>query len=131
VDVGIVDADESVQRSLARLLRSAGYSTRAYSSTAEYLAAATVLSIQCLILDVGAPGASGLEFFAQLASTKSEESVIVMAAGDSPDQRQSALDAGAVSYLEKPVAEDVLLAAIRTALCHGEHNGDNTDAKSV
>ena len=57
----IVDDDPSIQRSLTRLLRSAGYEARAFANAAEFLhdLDAAGAAVGCVILDVHMPGMSG------------------------------------------------------------------------
>jgi FixJ family two-component response regulator len=62
------------------------------------------------------PGMSGLELQAALHERQSKLPIIVMTAhGDVPTAR-TALVAGALDFLEKPVDPELLLATVRTAL---------------
>src|SRR5271165_4238304 len=67
--VSIVDDDESARLSIESLVRSLGWSTRAFASAGAYLqsmqsAGADVT--ECLISDVLMPGMSGIEMFERL-----------------------------------------------------------------
>ena len=66
--VGVVDDDESVRRSLARLLRAAGMQPTTYASAEEFRADVQPPRFDCLVLDVQLPGMSGLELRNRLAA---------------------------------------------------------------
>ena len=63
--VHVVDDDDSMRRSLARLLGGAGYRIASYATAEEFLAAAGPALTGCL-LDLRLPGASGLELQDQI-----------------------------------------------------------------
>jgi FixJ family two-component response regulator len=69
----------------------------------------------CLVLDIGLPDLNGLEL-QKLVLDRAETPVIfITGQGDVPTSVQ-AMKAGAVEFLQKPFAEDVLLDAITSAL---------------
>src|SRR5438105_13149366 len=57
--VCVVDDDQSVRRSLGRLLKSAGYAAETFSSAEDYLAREIFEGSICLLLDVRMPGLKG------------------------------------------------------------------------
>jgi FixJ family two-component response regulator len=59
--VTVVDDDESVRESLPDLLRTLGFTARAFASAEEFLASDWVGQTRCLVLDVAMPGMSGPE----------------------------------------------------------------------
>lgn len=114
--ISIVDDDEALRRSLDNLVRSAGLRACGFASTEAFLESNQLSETDCLVLDVRIPGMSGLELQRQLAATSSDVPIIFMTAHEIGDQRQQALEAGAVAFLNKPFAEEDLLNAIDTAL---------------
>src|SRR5215469_9204657 len=110
--ISIVDDDEALRRSLDNLVRSAGLRACGFASTEAFLESNQLSETDCLVLDVRIPGMSGLELQRQLAATSSDVPIIFMTAHESGDQRQQALEAGAVAFLNKPFAEEDLLNAI-------------------
>jgi len=64
--VYVVDDDEAVRDSLSVLLEVNGYTSRAFSSAQEFLAAAPTLRPGCLIADIRMPRMDGAEFFERL-----------------------------------------------------------------
>jgi FixJ family two-component response regulator len=64
--IHVVDDDESLRRSLLRLLQAAGYEARGYGSTGEFLLEPQPDRPGCVLLDLRLPGPSGLELQAAL-----------------------------------------------------------------
>ncbi len=114
--VHVIDDDASIQRAMARLLRSAGLAAVGYETAQAVLAAATSLTSGCILLDIQMPGMNGLELLARLGEIGVELPVIVVTGhGDIPTAVR-AMKAGAVDFIEKPIDEAQLLAAIEGAL---------------
>src|SRR4051812_16591859 len=59
--VYVVDDDDSVRKSVGRMLRFAGYRTETFASSEDFLLHDRAPAPGCLILDVQMPGRSGLE----------------------------------------------------------------------
>src|SRR3954471_23923784 len=112
----IVDDDADICRAMSRLLRSAGYSTRTFSSTSEFLAQYDPEPPGCVLLDLTMPEHDGLEVQAMLASSGSKRPVIFLTGNGSIPATVSAIRAGAVNFLTKPVAERRLFEAVDEAL---------------
>jgi FixJ family two-component response regulator len=113
----IVDDDQSVRESLARLIRSVGFGVRVFGSAEDFLEAGPEFKPDCLVLDIRMPGMSGIELQRELASAKRPLPVIFITAhGSGEHVRANAMRAGAVDYLLKPLKEEEVLSAIDTAL---------------
>jgi FixJ family two-component response regulator len=108
--VAIVDDDESVRRSLHRLVRSAGYAVETFASAREYLEWLPKGQATCLVLDVHMNEMSGFELQERLAVP-----VIFITSHDDAVTRARIEKSGA-SHLWKPFDEDAVLGAIRRAL---------------
>jgi FixJ family two-component response regulator len=114
--VHVVDDDESMRASLARLLGGAGYSVACYTTAEEFLEMAGPATAGCILLDLRLPGASGLELQDMLASRQCTAPVIFLTAhGDVPSSVH-AMKRGAWDFLQKPIRADTLFAAIESAL---------------
>lgn len=117
--VHVVDDDASTRRSLARLLGGAGHEVALYTTAEELLEVAGPSLSGCILLDLRLPGASGLELQDRLAARGCRAPVVFLTGhGDVPASVR-AMKAGAVDFLQKPVAADVLLAAVASALERG------------
>ena len=114
--VSIVDDDVSVRRSTRRLLRSSGFRAEAFASAEEFLDSESAGATACLILDLRMPGMNGLELQRRLAQNGNPLPVIFLSAHASEEDERSALRAGAVRFLRKPISKEALLSAIRDAL---------------
>lgn len=114
--VGIIDDDAGMVRALCRLLQTAGFRCEPFSSAGEFLGAARARRVDCLVLDVCMPGVSGLELQDRLNENHAALPVIFLTGqGDIP-MTVRAMRAGAVNFLTKPVEDEKLIAAVRTAL---------------
>ena len=117
--VYIVDDDASVRDGLAWLLRSRHLPSRAFDSAEAFdamlQAGFTPTQPCCLLLDVRMPGMSGLDLHDRLLQAGVHVPIVYMTGhGDVPLAVQ-AMQRGAVSFLEKPFAEDALEAALQRA----------------
>jgi two-component system response regulator FixJ len=114
--VHVVDDDAAIRRALVRLLRSEGLEAVAYETAQAVLDAGPSLSSGCILLDLQMPGMDGLELLARLGELGVELPVIVVTGhGDVPTAVR-AMKAGAVDFIEKPIDETQLFAAIDAAL---------------
>lgn len=118
--VHVVDDDDSMRRSLARLLGGAGYRIASYATAEEFLAAAGPSLTGCLLLDLRLPGASGLELQELIVERGCALPIVFLTGhGDVPASVR-AMKHGAVDFLQKPVIADELFAAVSAALVKDE-----------
>jgi len=114
--VFVVDDDPGIRKALARLLRAAGFEARGFASPEAFLEEHDPAAPGCVILDVGLPGLNGLELQQALSASGCARSIIFISGqGDIP-MSVRAMKAGAIDFLTKPIDDEQLLAAIRTAL---------------
>jgi FixJ family two-component response regulator len=114
--VFIVDDDAGVRDSLAMLLELKGFHTRTFAAADAFLAEYRPEWPGCLVLDLRMPGMSGLELQAELARRGSTLPVIIITAHGDVATTRSALKGGAVDFIEKPIDDEALVAAIAAAL---------------
>lgn len=113
--VFVVDDDVSVRESLELLIRSAGWRAETFESGQDFLSRPRISVPCCLLLDVTLPGLNGLELQQQLAERTDMPIIFITGHGDIP-MTVRAMKAGAAEFLTKPLKDDVLLHAIRSAL---------------
>jgi FixJ family two-component response regulator len=114
--VFVVDDDASVRRSLARLVKTAGYEAEAFASVSEFLARAPFEGPGCLLLDVRMPGRTGLDLQETLRATERRLSIVFITGHGDVGSSVTAMKGGAVDFLTKPLDEEALLTAIRQAV---------------
>jgi FixJ family two-component response regulator len=110
--VSVVDDDESVRESLPDLLRELGYSVRAFSSAAEFLASDWVAETKCLILDIVMPGMTGSDLQQELVARGQKIPIIFITAQADEAVRTRSLEQGAVECLFKPFSDTALFEAL-------------------
>lgn len=110
----IVDDDESIRRSLARLFRSARVTAEAFPSARAFLDHPAHDGPLCVVLDVQMPGFDGIELQQALAGCAAQI-VFLTGHGDVPTCA-GAMKAGAIDFLTKPVDDAELLGAVARAL---------------
>lgn len=115
ITVALIEDDESVRRSLARLLTSAGLCSHLFSSALDFLASPLKEAIDCVITDLRMPGLDGLQLQAALGQASPHLSIIFITGhGDVPASVE-AMRKGALDFLEKPIDERALLGAVHAA----------------
>lgn len=110
--VFIIDDDASVRDALGLLLGLRGYRTSIFADAEGFLSAFQPEWNGCLLIDVRMPGMDGLVLQKRLIEIGCDmPAVIVTAHGDVASARE-AFRSRAIDFLEKPVDEAKLLAAI-------------------
>ena len=105
--VFIVDDDTAVRLSLGELVRSVGLSTTLFASATELLAAVSVASAGCLVLDIRMPGMSGLELQRELTTRGIKNPIIFITGHGDVAMAVQAMRAGAHDFIEKPFREQI------------------------
>jgi len=124
----VVDDDQALRDSVARLLRSLGLDTQLFASIPEFLNADPPEGPTCLVLDVRLPGESGLDLQRSLAEAKRELPIIFITGhGDIPMTVQ-AMKGGAIEFLTKPFRDQSLLDAIQIGLSRDRIRRENEKA---
>ena len=78
----------------------------------------------CILLDIMLPGGSGLSLLEELKKMRKKESVIIISAKDSLEDKVAGLDLGADDYLAKPFHLAELNARVKSLLRRRQANGD-------
>ena len=114
--VFVVDDEASVRCALARLIRSLGMRVETFASAREFLGCQRPDGPACLILDVRIAGENGLRVQEALRSAAWRPPIIFLTGHGTVPMCARAMKGGAVDFLQKPVDDEDLLAAISTAL---------------
>jgi two-component system response regulator FixJ len=114
--IHIIDDDRDFSSMLALQFQCAGLSSERYLSAEHFLATYRPRRIECALLDLRMPGMHGLELQNILRERHPILPLIVVSAfGKTPDIVRAVRN-GAIDFLEKPIDDHVLLAAVRGAL---------------
>jgi two-component system response regulator FixJ len=115
-NVYVVDDDDGVRDALEVLLTAYGYTVRGFARGLEFLDEAPSLAGGCAIVDVHMPGIDGIALQRRLSELNLKLPVIVMTGQGDVQTAVNAMKAGAVDFVEKPVARAAILAGIEQAL---------------
>jgi two-component system response regulator FixJ len=121
--VHVIDDDESVRHALAFLLATSGMAVQVHESGTAFLEAAGDLQGGCILTDIRMPGIDGLALQRRLTELGIKLPVIVMTGHGDVPLAVEAMKSGAVDFIEKPFDDEVLLAAIRSALNRYDEQG--------
>jgi CheY-like chemotaxis protein len=113
--VYVIDDDESMRRSLVRLLESADRQVQAFASADAFLAAVHRTARGCLLLDIQLSGLNGIDLLIVMAAAGWQMPVIAMSGLHGDRMETDALREGARAFLHKPFDADVLFDAIDRA----------------
>jgi two-component system response regulator FixJ len=123
--VFIIDDDEAVRDSLKLVLEAHSMDVREFASVSEFLLAVEPRVQGCLILDLHLPVISGLDFLKHFRHGFERVAVVMLTGRSDPGTRTQAINAGVTEFLEKPISDDQLLAAIRRALAQAANGRDH------
>ncbi len=126
--VCVIDDDDAMRDSLAFLFDAAGIATRTYKSAMAFLATSPSEHPACIITDIRMPDMTGTELLRRLKETSYGAPVIVITGHGDITLAVEAMKLGAVDFIEKPFADEVLLNAVRTAI-ERRAVGDQVDAE--
>ena len=115
----IVDDDPAICRSLERLLETAEFTAVSFSAAKAFLDGVQSLAPGCALLDLRMPDMNGLELQAELSRLRPDMPVVIMTGQGDIQSAVRAMKAGAADFIEKPYNDDVLIAAIESALKRG------------
>ena len=111
--VCIVDDDDSVRRALARILGAYRYHTNCFDSARRFLEDVDLESGPiCAVIDLQMPDMDGI---ALLQALSQRIPVVILTGHADVAKAVQAMQAGAIDFLEKPVQDQQLLAAVDRA----------------
>ncbi len=123
----LVEDDDLVADSLARVLRGSGYVVDCIGDGIHAETAVKTEPYDLIILDLGLPQLDGLEFLKRIRNNKIGVPVLILTARDSYENRIQGLDLGANDYVTKPFHLGELEARIRALLRMNLSNATTVD----
>ncbi|GMV20025.1 MAG: hypothetical protein AMXMBFR56_82490 [Polyangiaceae bacterium] len=112
----IVDDDETLLRSLARLLRLRGYEPKTATSAAAAIELVQTERFDVVLSDIAMPGMDGIELLRNIRDTDLVVPVILITGAPAVSTAVDAVEYGAFRYLTKPVENDDLVATVEKAV---------------
>jgi DNA-binding response OmpR family regulator len=112
----VVDDDPLTHSMVASTLGVAGHRVRTADSAEAADAWLAAEGFDLLVLDIGLPRMSGMEFLTWALTRDPELAVVMLTGVDDPEMALDCLAAGARSYLVKPLEPSILVHAVNDAL---------------
>lgn len=117
--IAIVEDDESLCRSLARLLQASGYQPVTYLSAEAFLNDDNHPVFDCLIVDVQLGGMTGIELGEILAADESATPLVFLTAHEEWDALKGTLRIPYNGFLRKSDPAEMVIAAIEKSRVTG------------
>jgi len=114
--VYVIDDQQAVRDALAEMLRLFGYSVEVFPSADAFLERILTARPGCIVADVRMPGVDGIELVRELARRQVSLPVVLISGHADVPMAVAAIKAGADDFIEKPVDDAHLLAAINRCL---------------
>ncbi len=114
--VYVIDDDESMRRSIKRLLKAHGFEAETFPSADDFLSLDRSARPSCLVLDLSLPGMSGIDLQKEMERRRLDLPIVfVTGHGDIPTSVE-AMKGGAVDFLPKPFSSKALIEAVEFAM---------------
>jgi two-component system response regulator FixJ len=110
--VYVIDDHEAVRSALGEMLRTFGHNVQLFDSADAFLALGKFPRQGCIVADVRMPGMDGIELTRELSRRGIALPVILISGHADVPMAVAAIKAGAEDFIEKPVDDVPLLAAI-------------------
>ena len=127
----LIDDHASVRDALGEMLGVLGYQVKAYESADSFLAKIDGRQPGCIVADVRMPGTDGIGLVRELARRAIALPVVLISGHADVAMAVAAIKSGAQDFIEKPVDDRQLVAAINRALARSFEHLDSQRAHSV
>jgi len=114
--VFLIDDQKAVRDALREMLSVFGFSVETYESADSFLAALRDPQVGCIVTDVRMPGTDGIELVRELARRKVRLPVVLISGHADVPMAVAGIKAGAEDFIEKPIDDAQLVAAINRGL---------------
>ena len=112
----VVEDENALREVIVRSLEKERYVVESASSFREASLKINDYDYDCIVLDIMLPGGSGLTLLKELRALRKKDSIIIISAKDSIEDKVTGLDLGADDYLTKPFSVGELRARVRALL---------------
>ncbi|MFC6998614.1 response regulator transcription factor [Rufibacter roseus] len=121
----IIEDEADMLQTMVQSLKKEQYvveTAQTYDEAQEKIA---LYAYDCILLDIGLPGGSGLDLLQELKELQKTDGVIIVSAKNSVDDRVAGLELGADDYLPKPFHMAELHARVKSVLRRRKFEGSN------
>jgi two-component system, LuxR family, response regulator FixJ len=112
----VIDDHAAVRQALSEMLSVFGYTVDAYESADSFLRTLDERKTGCVVADVRMPGTDGIGLVRELARRNMAFPVILISGHADVPMAVAAIKSGAEDFIEKPVDDAKLVAAINRGL---------------
>ncbi len=112
----VIDDHEIVRHALGEMLSVFGFTVETYDSADTFLQAIDQRGSGCVVADVRMPGTDGIELVRELGRRKIALPIVLISGHADVPMAVAAIKSGAEDFIEKPVDDTQLVAAINRAL---------------
>ncbi|KKB55792.1 response regulator transcription factor [Parabacteroides gordonii] len=120
----IVEDEDALREVMIRSLEKERYVVESAVGYNEALQKINDYDYDCIVLDIMLPGGSGLDVLEELKKMRKKDSVIIVSAKDSIEDKVTGLDLGADDYLTKPFHLAELNARIKCIIRRKQQDGE-------
>lgn len=112
----VIDDQQSVREALGEMLSVFGFDTETFESADSFLEVVDPARPACVVADVRMPGTDGIELVRELNNRSISLPIILISGHADIPMAVTAIKAGAEEFIEKPVDDTQLVAAINRGL---------------
>lgn len=121
----VIDDHAAVRDALSEMLSVFGYTVKAYESADSFLRSFGHQNPGCVVADVRMPGTDGIGLVRELVRRNAVLPVVLISGHADVPMAVAAIKAGAEDFIEKPVDDARLVAAINRALARKVEQQDS------
>lgn len=125
----IIDDESAIRESLETLLDMEGYEVQSAETAEDGLAKLGERAYDLVLLDLSLPDRSGMDLLPELAANHPEIPVIMITAYGTVENAVTAMQSGAVNFVQKPWDNEKLLADVRAAVGRRKAEEENVQLK--
>lgn len=122
--VFVIDDQEAVRQALGEMLNVFGYAVETFETADLFLQKLDPSRSGCVVADVRMPGIDGIGLTRELARRKITLPVILISGHADVPMAVAAIKAGAEDFIEKPIDDSHLVAAINRGLARAFEHRD-------
>ena len=126
--VYLVDDQASVRHALGEMLNVFGFQVETFASADDFLAKVGKPQPGCVVADVRMPGRDGIELVREIVRRGLPLPVVLISGHADVPMAVAGIKAGAEDFIEKPVDDAELVAAINRSLMRALQRPDPADA---